>query len=441
MFQTLTDKFQNLFRSFSKQKEITEENIADAVRQVRLALLEADVNYSVASQFVKRVKEKAIGDKVLKSLTPAQQFINIVHEELILLMGEEEASLHFSSKPSIFMLCGLQGSGKTTHAAKLALHLKKQNKKVCLVACDLQRPAAVDQLKKLASDISVDAFSIEGEKKALLVAKEAQEKAKHENYDVLIIDTAGRLHIDAPLMEELSMLKNELKPQEVIFVANATTGQDAVKTAKEFDEKVGITGTILSMLDGDARAGAAISIREITQKPLLFEGIGEKPEDLQVFNPKSMADRILGMGDIVNLVKKAQENFDEDETKKMEKKLKKASFNYEDFIQQMKTFKKMGSFQSILSMMPGFSAMKNVDMSTDKIQLFETIIYSMTPRERREQDELNFSRKKRIAKGSSCSLEQVEQLVSRFRKIKKVFKHFKKNKKMFGNLADLENFK
>lgn len=441
MFQTLTDKFQNLFRSFSKQKEITEDNISDAVRQVRLALLEADVNYSVASQFVKRVKEKAIGDKVIKSITPAQQFINIVHEELMILMGKDEASVNLSQKPSIFMLCGLQGSGKTTHSAKLALYLKKQNKKVCLAACDLQRPAAVDQLKKLASDIDVEIFFIEDEKKPLRVADFAKKKAIEEKFDVLIVDTAGRLHIDEPLMQELMDLKKTLDPQEVLFVANATTGQDAVKTAKEFDEKIGITGTILSMLDGDARAGAAISIREVTQKPLIFEGIGEKPEDIQIFNPKSMADRILGMGDIVNLVKKAQENFDEDETKKMEKKLKNASFNYEDFLQQMKTFKKMGSFQSILSMIPGISSMGNVDMSTDKIKLFETIIYSMTPKERREENELNFSRKKRIAKGSSCAIDQVEQLVSRFKKIKKVFKHFKKNKKMFGNLADLENFK
>ncbi|NGX62634.1 MAG: Signal recognition particle protein, partial [Candidatus Anoxychlamydiales bacterium] len=311
MFDTLSKKFQNLFSSFAKGKKISDSNIEEAIKEVRFALLEADVNYSVVSHFVQKVKEKAIGQEVIKSVSPKEQFIKIVHDELIDLMGKDEAKLNLSNKPAVIMLCGLQGSGKTTTSVKIAHFLKNKHKRVLLAALDLQRPAAIEQLKKLASDAKVDVFSSQDEKKVKNVAKLAHKKAIDEKYDVLIIDTAGRLHIDEVLMDELADIKKITNPDEVLYVANATFGQDAVKTALEFDKKVSITGSILTMLDSDARAGAAISIKEVTNKPLKFEATGEKIEDFQIFNPNSMADRILGMGDVINLVRKAKEVVDE----------------------------------------------------------------------------------------------------------------------------------
>ena len=320
MFGSLTEKFQNLFSGLSGKKTLTEENVADAARQVRLALLDADVNYNVVSQFIKRVKDRSVGDGVLKSVTPGQQFIKLIHDELTALMGSGEAPLDLNGKLSVVMVCGLQGSGKTTSCAKLAAYIGKteKHKRVLLAACDLQRPAAVQQLKKLGADIGVSVFFIDGETSPLQVAKKAYEKALVDSYDVLIVDTAGRLHLDENLMKELQEMRSQLNPREVLFVASAATGQDAVRIAAEFDQKVRITGTILTMLDGSARAGAAISIREVTQKPLKFEGTGERIQDLQLFNPHSMADRILGMGDGINLVKKAQEHFDEKESVELE---------------------------------------------------------------------------------------------------------------------------
>jgi signal recognition particle subunit SRP54 len=420
MFDTLTGKFQDLVGSLTSKK-LTESNISDAVRETRLALLEADVNYSVASTFVKRVKEKALGETLLKSIKPSQQFIKILHDELTALMGGEEATLKLDKKPSIIMLCGLQGSGKTTHCVKLGSYLKKKNKKVLLAACDLQRLAAVDQLKKLASEAHLTVFSLD-EKSPVKVAKKALKKAQEEKYDVLIVDTAGRLHVDETLMDELLDIKNVLQPDEVLFVANATTGQDAVKTAFEFDKKVAITGTILTMLDGNARAGAAISITEITKKPLKFEGIGEKIDDLQVFHPKSMADRILGMGDVINLVKKAEENISEEESKSLQKKLKKATFNYEDYLKQMGMLKKMGSFKSLLKMIPGASAFSDFDMPEGKLKKIEAIIMSMTLNERQETVGLGFSRRKRLASGSGCTIDEVNRMVKSFKRIKQMLK-------------------
>ena len=347
MFASLTDKFQSLFSGLIGKKTFTEENIAEAVREIRLALLDADVNFTVVSQFVKRVKEKAIGKDLLKSVTPAQQFIHLVHEELISLMGGEELPLQLKGSPSVIMVCGLQGSGKTTSCAKLAAFIKKEqkHKKVLLAACDLQRAAAVEQLKRLGAEIEAPVFFLEGEKDPLQVAKKSYKQAQMDGIDVLIVDTAGRLHLDEELMKELEELKAFLNPSEIFFVANAMTGQDAVRVAAEFDKRVQITGTILTMLDGNARAGAAISIREVTAKPLRFEGIGEKISDLQLFNPRSMADRILGMGDVINLVRRAKEHIDEKMTLEMEKKLRKASFTYEDYLKQMGMVKKMGSFK------------------------------------------------------------------------------------------------
>lgn len=425
MFGILTEKFQNLFSGLSLKKTLSEDNIADAVRQVRLALLDADVNYNVVSQFVNRVKEKAVGDAVLKSVTPGQQFIKLVHDELISLMGSDETPLDLKGKVSVVMVCGLQGSGKTTSCAKLAAYIGKteKHKKILLAACDLQRPAAVAQLQKLGADLCVDVFVLEGEKNPLRVAKQALEKAQNESYDVLIVDTAGRLHLDEELMIELEEIKRLLSPREVLFVASAATGQDAVRTAAEFDKRVQITGTILTMLDGSARAGAAISIREVTQKPLKFEGIGEKVVDLQLFNPRSMADRILGMGDVINLVKRAKEHIDEKESEELEKKIRKATFTYEDYLKQMGMVKKMGSFKSILKMMPGLGSLGDIDFSDKEFGKMEAIILSMTPRERQEKDELEFSRRKRIAKGSGVDVDDVNRLVKGFKRVKQLFKN------------------
>ena len=422
MFDTLSKKFQNLFSSFSRGKKITEDNVNEAIREVRLALLEADVNYSVASLFVKKVKEKAIGLDVTKSVSPREQFIKIVHDELIELMGKEEANLDLTKKPSVIMLCGLQGAGKTTTAVKIAAFLKKKHKKVLLAACDLQRPAAIEQLKKLASDAHIDVFALQDEKKATKVSKKAIEKAKDEKYDVLILDTAGRLHIDEDLMQELEDIKDITDPSEVLYVANATFGQDAVKTAKEFDAKVSITGSILTMLDSDARAGAAISIKEVTQKPLKFEATGEKIDDFQIFNPNSMADRILGMGDVINLVKKAEDVIDEKEAEDLKKKIKNKSFNYDDYVKQMSMIKKMGSIKSLLKMVPGMSALSNLDIPEDEMKKIESIIKSMTKKERLEEVDISFDRRKRLAKGSGRTLDDVNRLVKGFKRIKQFMK-------------------
>ncbi|NRA90908.1 MAG: signal recognition particle protein, partial [Simkaniaceae bacterium] len=390
MFGSITEKFQNVFSALASKKTLTEENISDAVREVRIALLDADVNYTVAKNFIKRVKEKALGEEVLKSVQAGDLFTKIVHDELKALMGDEEATLDINRYPSVILMCGLQGSGKTTQSAKLALYLTKQKKKVLIAACDLQRPAAIDQLETLGKQVEVPIFTDREEKNAVKVAKKALEKAKKEAFDVLIIDTAGRLHIDEELMKELKKIKEAVGPHEVLFVANAATGQDAVKTAAEFDSKISVTGTILTMLDGNTRAGAAISIKEVTGKPLKFEGIGEKVTDFQLFNPQSMADRILGMGDVINLVKKAQEHVDEEEALKMEKKLRKASFTFDDFLKQMRQIKKMGSLKSLLSMVPGFNKMGGMDfdMSDKELGKIEAIILSMTPNERTGLDEL-----------------------------------------------------
>lgn len=424
MFGALTEKLQGLFSGLAGKKTLTEDNIAEAVRQVRLALLDADVNYTVVSNFVKRVKEKAIGDAVLKSVSPGQQFTKLVHDELIELMGSVESLLDLKAKLSVIMLCGLQGSGKTTTCAKLAAYIGKteKQKKILLAACDLQRPAAIEQLKKLGDSIGVAVFAADGEKDPQKVARKAVEKAHAEGYDVLIVDTAGRLHIDEELMGELEAMKKFLEPREVLFVANATTGQDAVRTASEFDKRVQITGTILTMLDGNARAGAAISIREVTQKPLKFEGVGEKIGDFQVFNPRSMADRILGMGDVINLVKKAQENFDEAESRDLEKKMMKAAFTYEDYLKQMGMVRKMGSFKSILNMLPGLGGIGDLDFSDKEFNKMEAMILSMTLDERQEKEELSFSRRKRIAKGSGVHVDDINRMVKGFKRVKQLFK-------------------
>lgn len=427
MFGSLTEKFRNLWTHLAGQKKLTEENISDAVRQVRLALLDADVNYTVVSDFIRRVKEKTLGDAVIKAVAPGEHFIKIVHDELMTLMGTDEAPLKLSGFPSVIMLCGLQGSGKTTTAAKLAHFVKKErNKKILVVACDLQRPAAIEQLQRLCEMVQVPVFTLPGETDPIRVAEKALQKAKIEAFDVVIIDTAGRLHLDADLMQQLVQLKKVVAPQEILFVANSTTGQDAVRTAAQFDAQVELTGTILTMLDGSARAGAAISIREVTKKPLKFEGVGEKIGDLQVFNPSSMADRILGMGDVVNLVRRAKEQFDEQSEKKLEEKLRKASFTFDDYQEQMKKIKRMGPLKGLLQMIPGAANLPNFDKSEEEFKKTEAIISSMTSQERLEKVELVPSRRWRIAKGSGTTVDDVNRLVKGFKKMKEMLKSLPK---------------
>lgn len=425
MFGALTQKLQQLFHGLKGSKTLTEENVSDAVRQVRLALLDADVNFSVASALVQRVRAKALGETVLKSVNPTQQFIEIVHSELTELMGSDEVPLDIRGKPAVVMVCGLQGSGKTTSVAKLAHYLRRSepHKKILLAACDLQRPAAVLQLKKLAGEVGVEVVAVDGETDPIRVAKLAREKASKEAFDVLLVDTAGRLHLDEELMVQLAEMKQCLEPREVLFVANAATGQDAVKTAAEFNARVEITGTILTMLDSNARAGSAISIREVTQKPLKFEGVGERITDLQLFNPRSMADRILGMGDVINLVKKAKEAITEEESAELEKKIRKASFTYNDYLKQMGRVKKMGSLKSLLKMLPGMGAMEGLDFSDQEFKRLEAIILSMTPEEREEEVELEHSRRRRIALGSGVPVDDVNRMVKGFKRVKQLFKN------------------
>jgi len=442
MFGALTEKFKDLFAGLAGKKTLSESNIADAVSQVRLALLDADVNYTVASHFVKRIKEKALGDTVLKSVEPGEQFVKIVHDELVLFMGgsldsdETEFPIKFQGAPTVILMCGLQGSGKTTQTAKLAAYFQKKEfrKKVLVAACDLQRPAAIEQLKTLCEPIAIPVFVLEGETHPVRVAQEALTKAKREAFDVLIVDTAGRLHIDEALMQQLEEIKAVTQPHEVLFVASSATGQDAVKTAAEFDKRISMTGTILTMLDGSARAGAALSIREVTQKPLKFEGIGEKIGDLQPFNPHSMADRILGMGDIVNLVRRAEEEMGESEVETLEKKMRKATFTYDDYLTQMSMMKKMGPLKGLLQMLPtgfmGASNFPDLDKSADEFKKIESIIFSMTPNERRERVEMVPSRRWRIAKGSGTSVDDVNRLVKNFKRMKDLCKNLPNKKQL-----------
>lgn len=424
MFDSLTKKFQGIITSLKGQKTLSEANITDAVRQVRMALLDADVNYSVVGRFVKKIQEKAIGENILKAVSPSEQFVKLVHDELVLFMGQDETPIALQEKPTVVMMCGLQGAGKTTQCAKLAFYLKKKyaNKRVLLAACDLQRPAAVEQLKNLGSAIEVPVFALDQEANPIQVAKAAKEKAVLEGFDVLIVDTAGRLHIDEELMKQLIEIKQAIKPQETLFVASAATGQDAVKTALEFDKHVQISGTILTMLDGSARAGAAISIREVTQKPLKFEGIGEKVSDLQLFNPHSMADRILGMGDIINLLRKAEEITSKEETEALEKKILKGAFTFEDYLKQMKMIKRMGSFKGLLKMLPGMSELGDMNFDEKEFDRRSAIISSMTKQERLEKVELVPSRRRRIALGSGNSIDQVNRMLKEHKRLKQFCK-------------------
>ncbi|MFW5758332.1 MAG: signal recognition particle protein [Bacteroidota bacterium] len=424
MFDNLTDRLDKAFKLLKGQGHITEINVAETLKDVRKALLDADVSYKISKNFTETVKEKALGQNVLSSVSPGQLMVKIMHEELTALMGGQHEEINIKGKPAIVLISGLQGSGKTTLTAKLAYHLKnKRSKKVLLVAGDVYRPAAIDQLKVLAEQAGVEVFSEEGSKNPVGIAKKAVNHAKTMGHDVVIVDTAGRLAIDEQMMNEISSLKKELNPQETLFVVDAMTGQDAVNTAKAFNDRLDYDGVVLTKLDGDTRGGAALTIRSVVKKPIKFVGIGEKIDALDLFYPKRMADRILGMGDIVSLVEKAQEQFNQEEARKLQKKIAKNQFNFDDFLKQLQQIKKMGNVKDLMGMIPGMGkAMKDVDLEDDAFKGIEAIIYSMTPEERQNPSLLNGSRRKRIADGSGNDIQEVNKLIKQFADTRKMMK-------------------
>jgi signal recognition particle subunit SRP54 len=430
MFESLSEKLNGVFRKIKGRGRLSEKNVQDALKEVRLALLEADVNYKVVKKLVEDIRQRAVGKEVLESLTPGQQIIKIVNEELTRLMGEANQGLQLVGKtPHSLMLVGLQGSGKTTTAAKLARHLRKQGRHPYLVPADIYRPAAVDQLKKLGAEINVPVYPTDLASKPEDICLDALSTSGREGSDILIIDTAGRLHIDEDLMAELVRIKENVDPAEILLVADAMTGQDAVNVAKDFDEKLDITGVILSKMEGDARGGASLSIKAVTGKPIKFIGVGEKLDALEPFHPDRMASQILGMGDVLSLIEKAQGEFDEKEAIKLEKKLRKSKFDLEDFQAQLKQIKKLGSLEQILGMMPGMGQLKKLKgLRPDEKELVkvEAIINSMTKEERRHYKILNGSRKRRIAQGSGTTVQDVNRLLKNFAQTKKMMERFTK---------------
>ena len=424
MFENLSDRFEKAFQHLKGEATISEANIAETTKEIRRALVEADVNYSVAKRFANRVREQAIGQEVLTSVKPGQLLVKITQEELAAFMGGQHEELNIKGKPGIILMSGLQGSGKTTHSAKLALHLKtKQGKRPLLVACDVYRPAAIDQLEVMGKRVGADVFTKREEQNPVAIAEAALRHARSHGNDVVIVDTAGRLAVDAAMMDEIDQIKKAIEPSETLFVVDAMTGQDAVQTAKAFHEPKAFDGAIMTKMDGDTRGGAALSIREETGKPIKFIGTGEQPEALEPFHPERMAKRILGMGDVVTLVEKAQEQFDEAQAQKLQKKIRKNSFDFEDFLEQVQQIKKMGNVKDLLAMVPGMGkAMRDVDIDDDAFKHIEAIIHSMTPSERQNPDSLNGSRKTRIARGSGTSVQEVNQLIKQFGEMKKMMK-------------------
>ena len=428
IFENLAEKLQSTLKNLKGKGKLTEKDVDLAMREVKLALLEADVHYKVVKDFIKKVKERSIGSEVMESLTPGQQVIKIVNEELSELMGGVQSKINISSKPpTVIMLVGLQGAGKTSTAGKLALNLKKQGKQPMLVACDVYRPAAIKQLEIVASGAGAIFYSEEGNTNPVEIATKGYEKAKTLGYDIVIIDTAGRLHIDENLMDELKNIKSSIKPHEIMLVVDSMTGQDAVNIAESFDQTLGIDGVILTKLDGDTRGGAALSIKAITKKPIKYAAVGEKLEDLEQFYPDRMASRILGMGDVMSLIEKAQSAFDEDKAKEMQAKMKSSDFTFDDFLDQMQQIKKMGPLKNLLEMIPGMSQMKqlkDVDIDDTELVKIEAIIQSMTKKERQNPSIINASRKKRIAMGSGTHVSQVNRLLKQFEESKKMMKQF-----------------
>ena len=424
MFESLSNKLDKAFQVLKGHGKITEINVAETLKEVRRALLDADVNYKIAKDFTTRVKEKALGQKVLTSLQPGQLLVKIVQDELTALMGSEQSDLELNTSPSVILMAGLQGSGKTTFSGKLALYLKaKKAKNPLLVACDIYRPAAIDQLEIVAKEIDVPVYANRESQDPVQIAKEGLAEAKAKKCDVVLIDTAGRLAVDEMLMAEIEAIYNALAPQETLFVVDAMTGQDAVNTAKAFNDRLYFDGIVLTKLDGDTRGGAALSIREVVQKPIKFIGTGEKMEALDVFYPNRMADRILGMGDVVSLVERAQQQFDEEKARQLNKKIAKNQFGFDDFLVQIQQVKKMGNMKELMGMIPGMGKMmKDVDIDDDAFKYIEAMIGSMTPRERSNPKLMNHSRKMRIAKGSGTDMQQVNQLLKQFAQMSKMMR-------------------
>lgn len=424
MFENLSERLERSFKILKGEGRITEINVAETLKDVRRALLDADVNYKVAKSFTDTVKQKALGQNVLTSVKPGQLMVKIVHDELATLMGGHAQELKFESRPSVILMAGLNGAGKTTLSGKLALYLKtKKSRKPLLVACDVYRPAAVEQLRVLSEQIEVPIYMNLEEKDPVKIALEGIQEAKAKALDTVIIDTAGRLAVDEELMQEIAAIKQATHPDDTLFVVDAMTGQDAVNTAKEFNERLDYEGVVLTKLDGDTRGGAALSIRTVVDKPIMFVGTGEKMEALDVFHPERMADRILGMGDIVSLVERAQEQFDEQEAIKLQRKIQKNQFDFNDFLAQIQQIKKMGNLKDLASMIPGVGkALKDVEIDDNAFKGIEAIILSMTPKERQHPEVLNQSRKQRIAKGSGTSIQEVNRLVKQFDQTRKMMK-------------------
>ena len=424
MFENLSDRLERSFKILKGEGKITEINVAETLKDVRRALLDADVNYKVAKQFTDTVKAKALGMDVLTSVKAGQLMVKIVHDELAALMGGEAVDVQISGNPAIILMSGLQGSGKTTFSGKLANLMKnKRSKKPLLVAGDVYRPAAIEQLKVLGEQIQVPVYTEEGNKNPVQIAQNAIKQARQDGNDLVIIDTAGRLAIDEQMMQEIKAIKDAVNPQEILFVVDSMTGQDAVNTAKEFNDRLDFTGVVLTKLDGDTRGGAALSIRTVVNKPIKFVGTGEKMEALDVFHPARMADRILGMGDIVSLVERAQEQYDEEEAKRLQKKIAKNQFDFNDFISQIQQIKKMGNLKELASMIPGVGkAIKDMDIDDNAFKSIEAIIYSMTPKERTNPEILNGSRRQRIAAGSGTSIQEVNRLIKQFDETRKMMR-------------------
>lgn len=424
MFENLSERLERSFKILKGQGKITELNVAETLKEVRRSLLDADVNYKIAKDFTNRVKEKALGMNVLTAVKPGQMMVKIVHDELAELMGGHNVEIDIKGNPAIILMSGLQGSGKTTFSGKFANLLKtKKGKKPLLVACDVYRPAAIEQLKVLGEQIQVPVYSDETTKDPVRIALDAIKQAKAKGYDVVIVDTAGRLAIDEQMMNEIAAIKEAIHPNETLFVVDAMTGQDAVNTAREFNERLDFNGVILTKLDGDTRGGAALSIRTVVNKPIKYVGTGEKLEALDAFHPERMADRILGMGDIVSLVEKAQEQFDAEEAKKLQKKISRNQFNFNDFLSQIQQIKKMGNIKDLASMIPGVGkALKDIDIDDDAFKGVEAIIYSMTAAEREDPALINGSRRKRIAEGSGTTVQDVNRLLKQFEESKKMMK-------------------
>ena len=433
VFEGFSEKIQGIMKKIRGKSRVTEEDVKAISRELKLALLEADVNFKVVKDFIAKISEKAMGQDVLKSLTPGQQIVKIVNEELIELLGKEPSKLNFNPNGiTVILMAGLQGSGKTTASGKIANFVRKNGKKPLLVACDVYRPAAIDQLEVLGKQLDIPVFAMRETKDVVKIATEGIKLAKQKGNDVVIVDTAGRLHVDEELMNEVTNLKNAINPTEILLVIDAMTGQDALNVATAFNERLEISGIVMSKLDGDTRGGAALSAKAVTGKPIKFASVGEKLSDLEPFYPDRMASRILGMGDVLSLIEKAQENFEEEEALKLEKKLREATFTLEDFLSQMQQIKKMGPISQLLGMIPGMGAqLKDIQIDDKQVARVEAIILSMTPKEREKPEIVNASRKKRIAAGSGMQVQDVNRLLNQFEEMKKMMKKFKNNKRGF----------